>query len=142
MPPRATPQNAMPKRPMGKRFCYAYPLAFDGVSIPVLAASGGTQQGQIVGIPGQVFQFVNIGFVSTGPFMLQLIMTRLGGGLFNAAISSETLLGPLDRPGLMPFPIEVEGSESITVFLTNDNGAVANTVKLTFWGFRDIIGQC
>lgn len=130
------------QRPQGKRYCYAYPLAFDGQSLNVLGANGGTNQGQIVGIPGQVFQFVNIGFVCTGPFMLQLIMTRLGGGLFNSAISSETLLGPLDRPGLMPFPIEVAGSESITVFLTNDNGAVANTVKLTFWGFRDIIGQC
>ncbi len=132
----------MPQQPSGKRFCYAYPLTFDGVSNPVLGANGGSQQGNIVGIPGQTWQFVNIGFASTGPFKIQLVMTRLGGGLFFDAISSETLLGPLDRPGLMPFPIEVVGSESIQVVLTNDNGAVANTVKLTFWGFRDLIGQC
>lgn len=139
MPPN---QSQNPARPAGTPFCYAYPLNFNTAGLGQLAASGGTVQGNITGIPGQTMQFMNIGFVSTGPFLIQLIMTRLGGGLFFSSISSETLLGPLDRPGLLPYPISVVGSESITVELTNDNGAVANDVRLTFWGVRVIQGAC
>ncbi len=42
----------------------------------------------------------------------------------------------------MAWPIEVVGSEAIQVMLTNDNGALTNEVKLTFWGMRDYLGQC
>lgn len=138
MPPpvvsKSAPQGIAPVS--GKRFCFAYPLDFTDAH--QLAASGGTDQLVIAGDPNQRWNFVNIGFVSDGPFLIQLNMSRLGGGLFFNPISSETLLGQLDRPGFLPFPIEILGSESITVVLTNDNGAVANDVRLTFWGFRDL----
>lgn len=134
-------------RPTGTRILWAYPLNFTGVAsgtnAGALAASGGTANNTLVGFPGQKWSFANIGFVSTGPFLIQIIMTRLGGGLFQAPISSETLLGPLDRPGFLPYPIDVDGSESFTVQLTNDNGALINTVRMTFWGFRDLTtGGC
>lgn len=126
----------------GTRITWAYPLNFTGTASGTnagqLAASGGTANNNVIGFPGQRWSFANIGFASDGPFLIQIVMTRLGGGLFQAPISSETLLGPLDRPGFLPFPIEVEGSESFTVQLTNDYGAVANNVRLTFWGYRDL----
>lgn len=135
----APPQMAPAK---GSRITWAYPLNFTGVAngtdAGALPANGGSANNNVIGFPGQRWAFANIGFASTGPFLIQIVMTRLGGGLFQAPISSETLLGPLDRPGFLPFPIEVEGSESFTVQLTNDNGAVANTVRLTFWGYRDL----
>jgi hypothetical protein len=143
MPP-PSPSNPMGALPKGinNRTAFAYPLSFTTAAGADLAANGGTRTLNVTGIPGQVFRFLNIGFASDGPFLIQLIMTRLGGGLFNEAVSSETLLGPLDRPGLMAWPIEVIGSEAIQVQLTNDNGAVLNQVKLTFWGMRDYLGQC
>ncbi len=144
MPPPAAPNRLA--GPKGNRWCWAYPLTFtgsaNGSNAGQLAINGGQAQSNIVGFPGQRWQFVNIGFSSTGPFLIQITATRLGGGIFFAPISSETLLGPLDRPGLLPFPIELEGSESFTIQLTNDNGAVANDVVLTFWGFRDLLGNC
>ncbi len=140
-PPRANSMGGLPKG-VNNRTAFAYPLTFTTAAGTDLAASGGTRTLNVTGIPGQVFRFLNIGFASTGPFLIQLIMTRLGGGLFNEAVSSETLLGPLDRPGLMAWPIEVIGSEAIQVMLTNDNGALVNEVKLTFWGMRDYLGQC
>lgn len=140
MPPPVVKSQLEAAPVSGKRFCFAYPLDF--VDSYELAASGGVQQLVLAGIPGQRWQFVNIGFVSDGPFLLQLNMSRLGGGLFFNPISSETLLGQLDRPGFLPFPIEVLGSESITFQLTNDNGAVANAVRIVMWGFRDMESSC
>jgi hypothetical protein len=128
-------------KPKGTRYAYAYPLSFTSSGLGVLGANGGSQNGNIIGYPGQRWSFLNIGFASDYPFLLQLTLTRLGGALFNAPISSETLLGPLDRPGLLPYPIELEGSESIQVQLTNNapNTTSTNTVYMTFWGFRDML---
>ena len=139
MPPNQSPRAQSP-RADGSRVCFAFPLNFTSAAGFQLAANAGTQQLNISGNPGQNFHFVNIGLVSTGPFLVQLIMTRLGGGLFNEAISSETILAPLNMPYVLPFPISVYGSENIQVQLTNDNGAVANDVRLTFWGFKDYLG--
>lgn len=139
MPPPVAARPA-PQPVSGKRFAFAYPLDF--IDSNELGASGGEKQLVLAGIPGERWQFVNIGFVSDGPFLIQMNMSRLGGGLFFNPISSECLLGPLDRPGLLPFPVEVLGSESITFVLTNDNGAVANAVRLVMWGFRDLEGSC
>lgn len=120
------------------RRLFAYPLFFTAGSLGVLAASAGQGQANIVGYPGQITVLTHIGFVSTGPFLMQLTPSDIGGGLFQSQISSETLLGPLDRPGLLPIPLVLRGNETVRVDLTNDFGAAANTVKLTFWGYREI----
>jgi hypothetical protein len=139
MPPQARPSF---------RRLFAYPLFFTAGSLGILTASGGTGQGNIVGYPSQITVFTHIGFVSTGPFLLQLTPSDIGGGLFQAPISSETLLGPLDRPGLLPIPLVLRGNETVRVDLTNDNGAATNGVKLTFWGYREVprpgqsLGNC
>ncbi len=127
-------------RPKANSFrrLFAYPLYFTAGGLGVLGANAGTGVGNIVGYPSQVTVFVNIGFASDGPFLIQLTPSDLGGGLFQAPISSETLLGPLDRPGLLPIPLVLRGNETVRVDLTNDYGAIANSVKLTFWGYREI----
>lgn len=129
----------MPPQPMANfRRLFAYPLSFSAAGLGVLAATGGTGQGNIVGYPSQISVFTHIGFVSTGPFLLQLTPSDIGGGLFQSQISSETLLGPLDRPGQLPIPLVLRGNETVRVDLTNDNGAATNTVLLTFWGYREV----
>lgn len=131
-------------RPTGTRYPFAYPLAFTGNNAngpTQLGVSGGQSTGIVISLASQRWSFVNIGFASTGPFLIQLIPTRLSGGLFYGPIDSRTLLGPLDRPGLLPMPLVLENTESMQVQLTNNNGAVANDVQLTFWGYRDL-GAC
>lgn len=137
----------MQPRPSFRRL-FAYPLFFTAGSLGVLAASGGTGQGNIVGYPSQITVLTHIGFVSSGPYLIQLTPSDIGGGLFQSAISSETLLGPLDRPGLFPIPLVLRGNETVRVDLTNDNGAATNDVKITFWGYREVprpgtsLGNC
>lgn len=127
-----------PQRAPSFRRLFAYPLFFTSSSLGVLAASAGTGQANIVGYPSQITVLTHIGFVSTGPYLMQLTPSDIGGGLFQSAISSETLLGQLDRPGLLPIPIVLRGNETVRVDLTNDFGAASNTVKLTFWGYREV----
>lgn len=120
------------------RRLFAYPLFFTAGSLGVLAANAGQGQANIVGYPGQITVLTHIGFVSTGPYLIQLTPSDIGGGLFQSAISSETLLGPLDRPGLLPIPLVLRGNETVRVDLTNNFGAATNAVALTFWGYREI----
>ena len=120
------------------RRLFAYPLFFTATGLGVLAVSGGTGTANIVGYPTQITIITHIGFASDGPFLLQLTPADMGGGLFQAAISSETMLGLLDRPALLPIPLVLRGETTVRVDLTNDFGAVINPVKLTFWGYREI----
>lgn len=130
------------------RRLFAYPLMFTSTGLGVLAASAGQQAANIVGYPSQISVFTHVCFVSTGPFLMQLTPSDIGGGLFQSAISSETMLSLLDRPGLLPIPIVLRGNETLRVDLTNDFGAVANTVKMTFIGYREVpapgqsLGKC
>ena len=117
---------------------FAYPLFFTSTGIGVLAATGGQQTGTVVGFPQQTTVLTHMCFSSDGAFLFQLTPSSLGGGLFFDQISSETALGPLDRPGLFPIPIVLSGQETLRVVLTNDFGGVANAVKITFHGYRDI----
>ena len=144
MPPtnvRPVTGPAREMKPIGTRYCYAYPLAFISGGLGVLGANGLSQTGPVVGYPGQRWSFTHLAFASDYPFLIQINLTRLGGSLFNAPISSETLLGPLDRPGALPFPIILEGSESMNVVLTNNapNSTSTNTVYFTLWGYRDML---
>ncbi len=120
------------------RRLFAYPLFFRSGGVGQLTANAGTGTSNLVGYPSQVTVLTHIGFSSDGAFLIQLTPSDIGGGLFQAAISSETLLGPLDRPGLLPIPIVMRGNETVRVDLTNDFGAIANNVVLTFWGYRQI----
>lgn len=124
--------------PKSFRRLFAYPLLFTAGQLGVMAATGGTVQSNLVGYPSQITVLTHIGFVSTGPFLFQLTSSDVGGGLFQSQISSETLLGQLDRPGLLPIPIVMRGNETVRVDLTNDFGAASNAAKLTFWGYREI----
>ena len=134
-------------RPSFRRL-FAYPLFFTSGALGVLAASGGTGQSNIVGYPSQITVLTHIAFVSSGPFLLQLTPSDIGGGLFQAPVSSETCLALLDRPGLFPIPLVLRGNETVRVDLTNDNGAATNAVKITFWGYREVprpgsnLGNC
>jgi hypothetical protein len=114
---------------------YAYPLDFTGTS--QLAASGGFQALIMVGDVGVITVFTHIAFKATGDFLLQMKPSDLNAGLFNAPISSLTLLALLDRPGMLPAPIVVRDANSIRVELTNDNAAIPTDVRLTLWGYRD-----
>ncbi len=102
-----------------------------------LAANGGTQAVNIANPDTSGYVLItHWGIVSTGPFLFQVTPTDLGAGLFTAQISSETVLSFLDLPGRLPAPILMRGSDSIRVDFTNDNGAVANDVRMTFHGYR------
>ncbi len=127
-----------PARRASFRRLFAYPLMFTAGGLGTLAATGGTGQSNLVGYPSQITVFTHICFVSTGPFLLQLTPSDLGGGLFQSQISSETLLSLLDRPGLLPIPLVLRGNETVRVDLTNDFGAAVNTVKMTFHGYREV----
>ncbi len=116
---------------------YAYPLNFLVANGTQLAASGGTQNQVATGDVGIVTVFTHLSFKSTGPFLLQIRPSDLNAGLFQGAISSETVLATLDRPGMLPAPIVLKGANSLRLELTNDNGAVVNEVRFTFWGYRD-----
>ena len=116
---------------------FAAPLNFLNSLGKALAANGGTQNLVFSGDNGIVTVFTHLAFKSTGPFLLQLRPSDLNAGLFQDSISSETVLATLDRPGLLPAPIVIRGTNSLTAFLTNDNGAIANDVRLTLWGYRD-----
>lgn len=124
--------------PQSFRRLFAYPFLFIAGQLGTMAASAGTVQSNLVGYPSQITVLTHIGFVSTGPFLLQLTPSDVGGGLFQSQISSETLLGQLDRPGLLPIPIVLRGNETVRIDLTNDFGAVTNSAKITFWGYREI----
>lgn len=124
--------------PKSFRRLFMYPLFFTAGGIGVLAASGGQQQANVVGYPSQITVFTHIAFVSTGPFLIQLTPSDVGGGLFQSAVSSETLLSTMDRPGLFPIPLVLRGNETVRVDLTNDFGAASNAVKLSLIGYREI----
>lgn len=132
------PAPAAPQRRASFRRLFAYPLFFTAGGLGTLAATAGTNQSNLVGYPSQITVFTHIAFVSTGPFLMQLTPSDLGGGLFQSQISSETLLATLDRPGLLPIPLVLRGNETVRVDLTNDFGAVTNAVKMTFWGYREV----
>ncbi len=130
MPP-AQPQMVYIRRP------YAVPLDFLATQSNGLAASGGTQNANVVGDVGIITVITHIAFKSTGPFLFQIRPSDINAGLFQNPISSETALALLDRPGMLPAPIVIKGANSMRLELTNDNGAVANDVRFTFWGYRD-----
>jgi len=134
----ASPQQSAGRNPKSYRRLFAFPLSFIAGGIGVLAANAGTQTSNLIGYPSQITVFTHWGFSSTGPFLIQLTPSDLGGGLFQSAISSETALALLDRPGQFPIPFLLRGNETVRVDLTNDFGAVANSVKITFWGYREI----
>ncbi|MEY2854677.1 MAG: hypothetical protein RL030_1809 [Pseudomonadota bacterium] len=118
---------------------WAAPLAFLSTNSPsnVLAASGGLQSLSVQNPDTSGYALItHIGIVSDGPFLIQLTPTDLGAGLFVAPISSETLWSYLDTPGRFPQSILLRGSDSLRADLTNDFGAVANNVRLTFHGYR------
>lgn len=124
-------QKAYIRRP------YAYPLDFTVANGNALAINGGTQNLVAVGDVGIVTVYTHIAFKSTGNFLFQLKPSDLNAGLFQGNISSVTVLALLDRPGMLPAPIVIKGSNSMRVELTNDNGAVVNEVRFTLWGYRD-----
>ncbi len=125
---------------------YGAPLNFLSTNSPsnVLAASGGTQALVLVGDVGVVTVLTHLSFKSDGPFLLQIRPSDLNAGLFKDTMSSETLLATLDRPGMLPAPIVIRGANSLRLELTNDNGAIANNVRFSFWGYRDykVQGDC
>jgi hypothetical protein len=134
MPP--APRSAAPgQKQKYIRRPYAYPLDFTGVN--ALAVNGGFAALNMVGDVGIISVFTHISFKADGDFLIQIRPSDLNAGLFNAPISSLTLLALLDRPGMLPAPIKVYGANSLRVELTNDNGAVATAVRLTLWGYRD-----
>lgn len=134
----STPSPARAGAPKSYRRPFAYPLFFTAAGLGVLAASAGTGQSNLVGYPGQISVFTHIGFASDGPFLLQITPSDLGGGLFQAPVSSETILAMLDRPGQWPVPVVLRGNETARIDLVNDFGAVANAVRITFFGYREI----
>lgn len=135
MPPLTSqPQS----KPTSYKRLFAYPLYFTASGLGILAANAGTGTSNLVGYPSQITVFTSIGYQSDGPFLIQLTPSDLGGGLFQSPLSSETLLGPLDRPGLFPIPMVLRGNETVRVDLTNNFGAIANNVSLTFWGYREV----
>ena len=124
-------------KPFYIRRPYAAPLDFLASTGDGLAASGGTQNKVLSGDVGIITVITHIACKSTGPFLLQIVPSDLNAGLFQNPISSETILALLDRPGMLPAPIIIKGANSLRLQLTNDNGAVANDVRFTFWGYRD-----
>jgi hypothetical protein len=151
MPPPSNPYGKLPSGsirpddlavpPGFNRRVFAYPLFFTGANI--LAANAGVIAQNIAGFgPGQRQVFTHIAFASDGPFLMQITPTDLNAGLFQAPISSQTVLAELDRPGCLPYPIIVSETNQLTVSLTNDNGATANSVRFTLWGFRDFQQAC
>ena len=127
------------------RRLYAYPINFLTAETTSLAASGGTQNQVITGDVGIVTVFTHLSFKSDGDFLMQLRPSDLNAGLFQGNISSQTILAALDRPGMLPAPITIKGSNSMRVELVNDYGALVNQVRLTFWGYRDYaapVGAC
>lgn len=118
---------------------WAAPLSFLSTNSPAdnLAASGGTQAKSVSNPDTSGYALItHFGIVSDGPFLFNLTPTDLGAGLFTAQISSETALSFLDLPGRLPQPIMLRGSDSLRADLTNDFGAVANNVRMTFHGYR------
>ncbi len=125
------------------RRLFAYVLNYTTASGFLLAANGGVQTQNVVGFgPGQKQVFTHFSFVSDGPFLIQVTPTDLNAGLFNTSVPSGCLLALLDRPGQLPLPIIVNETNQLAVQLTNNNGAVANNVSFTFWGYRDFQAQC
>lgn len=116
---------------------FAYPLDFLTANGTQLTANGGTNNQTVTGDVGIITVFTHISFKSTGAFLLQIRPSDLNAGLFQAPISSDTVLSLLDRPGMLPAPIVVKGANSLRLELTNDAGAVVNQVRFTFWGYRD-----
>lgn len=125
----------------GPRRMYAYPVNFVVSAGNQLAASGGEQQFNLVSEPAQITVFTHIGFTSTGNFLMQLIMSDLGGGLFKSPVSMDGMLSLMDKPGEFPYPIVILGQGSMLVQAINDNGAVANDVRINFIGYRIFKGQ-
>lgn len=119
------------------RRLYAYPVNFLTSDSTSLAANGGTQNQTVLGDVGIVTVFTHLSFKSDGDFLLQLRPSDLNAGLFQGNISSQTILATLDRPGMLPAPIVIKGSNSMRVELTNDYGALVNQVRMTLWGYRD-----
>ena len=135
--------NGQPSQmPAGfNRRLFGYPLNFTGASI--LAASAGNQTLNVAGFGGGQRQvFTHWSFKADGPFLIQITPTDLNAGLFNSAIPSTCLLALLDRPGALPYPIILTDTNQLQVQLTNDNGAVANNVVFTFWGYREFSATC
>lgn len=128
-----TPQSTRPyiRRP------YAYPLNFLTADANALAINGGTQNLVATGDVGLVSVFTHISFKSDGPFLFQIRPSDLNAGLWQNPISSETVLSMLDRPGMLPAPIIIKGSNSLRLEMTNDYGALVNQVRFTLWGYRD-----
>lgn len=127
----------IPEGPKYIRRPYAAPVNFLTAESKSLAASGGVQNGVVIGDMGIITVLTHISFKSDGPFLFQIRPTDLNAGLFQNPISSETALALLDRPGMLPAPIVIKGANSLVLELTNDNGAVINQVRFTFWGYRD-----
>lgn len=124
---------------------FAYPIALLSATANALAANGGQQAVNVIGDVGIVTVFTHIAFASTGPFLFQIRPSDLNAGLFNAEISSETVLALLDRPGMLPAPIVVKGANNLRLEFTNDFGAIVNEVKFTLWGYRNFAvagGNC
>ncbi len=135
----AVSPNALP---VGwSRRLFAGQLNFTGLSI--LPANAGVITLNLAGFGnGQRQVYTHFSFISDGPFLIQCTPTDLNAGLFTAPVPSGALLSLLDRPGCLPFPIIITETNQLKVDLTNDNGAVANNVRFTFWGYRDLSINC
>lgn len=139
------PQQVGPNgMPVGfNRRLFAYPLNFTSSAGAQLTANAGNQTLNVAGFgSGQRQVFTHFSFVADGPFLIQITPTDLNAGLFNSAVPSGTLLGLLDRPGMLPYPIVLTDTNQLQVTLTNDNGAVANNVRFVFWGYREFTATC
>jgi hypothetical protein len=119
------------------RRLFSYPLDFLVANGNALAINGGTQNQAIIGDVGIVTVFTHFSFRSTGDFLIQLRPSDLNAGLFQGNVLGRLFMTDLNRPGMLPAEIVIQGANSMRVELTNDSGALVNEVRLAFHGYRD-----
>lgn len=117
------PVNGMPR-------LYAWPF-----TISALGVGDSITPDAVVNKPGTVTRFTNIGFRSSGPFSFQVNPSDLGGGLFNSAVDANSFTSLLDRPGLLPWPIEMRDAFQLQLTFTNTHTAAID-IRFDLIGIR------